>query len=763
MKKLYFTLFIIFATINSMAQSPSEKRRIEQQKKAMEEVQSGDNKEDNTKLKGSELRKSKIIDAVLNRSINSADFDILTSPESFKKYSAVVLAQSLIYVLDPAPYSYFKWSTISRRRVIIQDKAALEAFSIFYTSELSDYEITLTKPSGEKVKVSKNAALTESLESVKIPPFFTEFIGTLKKGVKLPIQGLEVGDIIDMKVAVYSPGNGYPLLSLVDFPPVVENLIGQYPIVIQRFGITVPDELSLNLMVLNNGPEPTKVKNEDGSRMYIISDSFNILSNREFFSFPRRNYPIFKFFYSVNVKGRNVDKINKPLTNDEIFKMNDIYGSLKNSYQYKYQSLLANGAINYVKNLKIPIGKQEEIVKNAFYYLRTNAFIKLDKTSFKYISARFPYSVTNGTINNLSAYDYLEAMKMVLNKFKIPYNDIIVTSRKEYRMKDVFHETEFSRGLKVNAKTPIYLFGINKNSHYNEVYSLFEGSEILVNRNNAKASRKSLDIVVETVPESSFDDNFIKEISHIKIDDNLENLQIQKHFEAKGICRYDYYDEAIYEKKYIKSDLQRVGREDEIVEEEIRSKMRREAAERAKKEELEAAKAKALKSFTELFEQQNFEIEKVSDLELLTDGRYDEEPLLAFKIKTEFKNLVAQAGPNLVVSIGMLIGSQMELKAEDTIRTFSICQNYKRTYKDEIHLQIPEGYKVEDLRMLKDNVDNGSMIFTTDAEVKDNVLIVRTTKVYKKLIDPKENWDNYINALEASYNFSQKKVVLKKI
>jgi hypothetical protein len=47
-------------------------------------------------------------------------------------------------------------------------------------------------------------------------------------------------------------------------------------------------------------------------------------------------------------------------------------------------------------------------------------------------------------------------------------------------------------------------------------------------------------------------------------------------------------------------------------------------------------------------------------------------------------------------------------------------------------------------------------------KVEGNQLLINTTKSYKKLDSPVEEWPEYLEFLDAAYDFTQQKVLFKK-
>ncbi len=52
--------------------------------------------------------------------------------------------------------------------------------------------------------------------------------------------------------------------------------------------------------------------------------------------------------------------------------------------------------------------------------------------------------------------------------------------------------------------------------------------------------------------------------------------------------------------------------------------------------------------------------------------------------------------------------------------------------------------------------------FTAKATIDGNIIRVNTSKKYKTLYASKDDWNKYIDFLEAAYEFSQKKIIIKK-
>ncbi|CAG0898473.1 unnamed protein product [Cyprideis torosa] len=122
-----------------------------------------------------------------------------------------------------------------------------------------------------------------------------------------------------------------------------------------------------------------------------------------------------------------------------------------------------------------------------------------------------------------------------------------------------------------------------------------------------------------------------------------------------------------------------------------------------------------------------------------------------------------KAGPNLIFDIGMLISGQIQLDPDEIEgRTKPIEMNSARTISNDISITIPEGLRVEGLDNLNFNVNNDAAAFISSATVEGNVIKITTNKVYKQEFLELESWPKLVEMLEAAYQFTQQKVVLKK-
>jgi flagellar hook assembly protein FlgD len=125
-------------------------------------------------------------------------------------------------------------------------------------------------------------------------------------------------------------------------------------------------------------------------------------------------------------------------------------------------------------------------------------------------------------------------------------------------------------------------------------------------------------------------------------------------------------------------------------------------------------------------------------------------------------DLVKKVGPNYAVELGKVIGAQVEVTQKEKQRDYNIWIDYAKEFQNIIKFQIPTGYKAEGLENFNFNVDNTAGAFVSKASLVGNQVIITTSKKYKANYLPKEEWNNLTACLDAAFNFTQKKLILKK-
>jgi hypothetical protein len=87
---------------------------------------------------------------------------------------------------------------------------------------------------------------------------------------------------------------------------------------------------------------------------------------------------------------------------------------------------------------------------------------------------------------------------------------------------------------------------------------------------------------------------------------------------------------------------------------------------------------------------------------------------------------------------------------------------YARTFIYTINILIPGGFEVKGLEKFNVNVTNSTGGFISTANVEGNKVVIKTKKYYAHNFEKAANWKDMTAFLEASYNFTQQKLLFKK-
>lgn len=139
-----------------------------------------------------------------------------------------------------------------------------------------------------------------------------------------------------------------------------------------------------------------------------------------------------------------------------------------------------------------------------------------------------------------------------------------------------------------------------------------------------------------------------------------------------------------------------------------------------------------------------------------------------FILETTFdgKDLVRKAGDNYLVSVGQLIGRQMELY-QDSKRTLPVEIDYPHSYDRIIKILLPNGVSVKNLEKFnmdfKTEVDGKTQAgFKSEFEQKPSEIVVRNSEYYNIVRYPVESFESYRAVINAAADFNKIVLILSK-
>jgi len=254
--------------------------------------------------------------------------------------------------------------------------------------------------------------------------------------------------------------------------------------------------------------------------------------------------------------------------------------------------------------------------------------------------------------------------------------------------------------------------------------------------------------------------NLYHTLINASLDASKVNLVIDKNTETKGFLRDDLNDDVLALTPYIESDYKNY--DGTSMWEGLDSKAEDKAIAdfNATKKEWKEEKPKMMKSLAET--EYGFKVSNYNNFRLLQDGRSYKKRNLQYSESFTLEDFTANAGEDLVVPLAKLIGEQIKIKKDERTRTLPIDARYARTLKWTIVFAIPAGYTVQGLDNLTRNINNETGSFISSARAEGSTLTIEVKKTYKAKNFEARQWPFLLDILDAGYNFSQAKIILKK-
>ena len=671
-----------------------------------------------------------------------ADFTTNTIPAGWEDQSAVIIAQKTTMYFDQK--TSFRLFGKNDRKVIITEKerrkiklldnSAVESFSELYfdvTDVDNGFDGKVIKADGKMEKLDLNRAIAVE-DSDDVPGIFRSYTQSgSKRYFKVPVNGLQPGDILDY---AYVANNDAVLRdNYMEFVPVYYQCHRPYSTMKQQFEIKLDRNTFLCSKSMNGAPE--FIEKEQGE--------FNVYSwedrNRE--KLKDQNFvneylllPMMKFqivFSSKENAGNlfigNRGELKTNFTPEEFGKkLGTMYAANNNGYN---NGLLAQVKYHLKKMDAFGI-KDDEFIKNCYYIIRHVCLMNdvgIGSGSFAYV------------------------FKKLMDDQKIPCNIMVTAANNLTALKDVIFRSELEWLVKVKDKhvfasnTMSNLYDIPPHVQGNTAYNLVLG--------------KTTTIEPATLPVATIQDNGLDYVMEASLDLATENLNVVSNQEYKGNSRDRQINTAMTYENFVPLDWKTYGGYDELDE---LPELRRDALnERITKYRKEGQRLKPLYMEKEL-KREYPDVVKYTAFRMLQDGRSFKKPELKYAEEFQLGDFVRHAGKSLLVSVPGLVSTQLQIKGDERTRQYDIDVRYARQIKWTINFAIPAGYNVYGLEDLQNKIDNETGSFISTASVQAGKLVIVVTKTYKQPRINKTSWAGMLQWIDAAYNFSQKKILLRK-
>jgi hypothetical protein len=680
----------------------------------------------------------------------------VTVPEKWKNESAIILLKYEFY--DYHKYGKnVTYTSAIRKRIKLQDAASVKEFSEFsfknkfysnkgqywYQKESTNYiGVRIIKPNGKEIEIDTEKE-----------------IKTLDKESKLAISTLEIGDVMDY---YYYSIENFRSKEEVGFDPVETPLGDVYPIVDFKLDFQTENDFFVNFNTYNGAPELKEIPTNKGNERKYELVTKDIEKNE----FPRWFYPLvelpcYKFQVYFARTGTFEQQAEAFLSDREKYVKKTV--TKEDIFEYYNKKFVSFGDTDLEK--KFLKGKtfanEEEKIREVYYYMRHEYFTQYIEAQAISEAKIFPaFYLYSSPIFFADERSFIRHFMSFLRKNDIDYDIIVGTTRDNGSIEDLLIQKNVNVLMRINTSKPFYL----------EYFTPFTSADQFnYNLENTKAyvlqvakGKKIVDAELVVLPATTFKDNVSSIFSNVKFNDDLSGLKVQRlsnfigHFketeQAEKLLFFDYLDED-FNKYGSKHPIDMVSNKKD----KARYQTEFEALKITYKEKQKEA---CKKSISEEFD---FEIDN-NTFSVKSSGRFGSKTPFSYQEDFEIKNnLIKKAGENYIVELGKMITAQVEIDKKEKDRKNNVYLAFPRTFENEITFEIPTGYAVSGIEKFNKSIVNETGEFVSKATISGNKVVVKTSKVYNNYFEPNINWNKMILFLDAAYQLTQEKILLKKI
>lgn len=681
--------------------------------------------------------------------------NVTNVPEKYKNESAVVIYKN-------ENYDYHKfgksvtYTSSTRKRIKLQDQAAVSEFSEFsfrdrfYSNKGFSMKrgtvtigIKIIKQDGKEIDIDVNKEAVKEDDAKKIA-----------------IPNLEIGDIIDFYYHSVEP-----FVSALEFgfDPVETTLGETYPVLDLKITFETENDFFVNFNSYNGAPALKKIETKKSSeRKYELVASDIPKNDFPRWFLPLVELPCYKFQVFFARSGKFEERADAFLPSKETEIKSTV--SKEDIFDYYNTKFYPSGNLADVNNFlkDKSFSSDEEKIKEIYYFTRHQFYTRYIEA---YVVAEskiitYPYELYESYPVFFSTEEqFIRYFMEYLKKNDIGYDIIVATGRENGPIKDMLIQRNARVLLKINTENPIYFGMFTPYSIPNQFDSEIENTDAYALK--VSNNKKVTDIEEIKLPASTHKQNASTININVTFDTNTNALDLKKETSLLGHNKsfeqsnklnfYDYVTEDYA--KYETTPLL-----DLVRNKKMKEKYKKEYDALLKK--MKDNQKESLKKATE--GEYNTKVDDFT-FEIINTGRYGQtQPLVykeAFKIKNDF---IKKAGANYIIEIGKLIDSQVEIEEKEHKRENNIYTVFPRSFNYHISFSIPEGYSISGIEKLNKTVENETGSFVSKATVKDNKLLLEATKQYYHSYEPVENWQKMIDFLDAAYQLTQEKILLKK-
>ncbi len=705
--------------------------------------------------------------------------------DTFKNESVVIARMLEESTYIPYGVNDYKVTIVFRAQYILKDISALSSFSTLYkNNDLKKYELKQIKPDGKVNTIYEYFDKNYPDDGYDRPEVDEE---DEKKPEEIPLEGLEIGDIIDYKYefTITTKNKDFRKLLLKNgkfdkVPAEVNNYFqykyllfknkfieNTYPIASSMVAIHVPAELELLQKSFNCDFKFTS-KSASGKTTYECPINLVSSYKSEDFSYNYLHLPIIKYAL-VQSSSEKQAWYPYQFTNTSISKEDIAALGMK-----MYQDKLYIPKYLYYLNTQIGSEAYKEVSLNAFFTSFLKTFTKKDKDKLSKLNKLHEYLTNNDKLNEKPFGDiaYAVIMARFCDKIGIKYQMMACLNKYDGEWKDLLSPYEITWGLYIPSKQKdIFITSYEEESNIYQRFGSLSGTELILI--NTKDPKHLLSTMV--YPEVPASENLYEQHSEIVLsEDSLYDYSFTNSYTIKGQQKYviSEYIKSQFDHERLRTPYKFFGlvnfddiynwKEFSSNEEWFEEYTRLDSSYRTYFKDYYSSRMLAF-----LYSEYNFNDIQLDSNRIRGEGDFVDNDSVTYGFKAYFKvkGLLENGSSDSVkiLHLGKLATEQYQISNyEVEKRKGDVYVSNLKEIRWVNTVDIPEGYTCINLEDFNILFENEAGIFKTTAEIKDGRIVFSVEKIYKSHFLPKDKWMEMVNFLHMAEKMYMKKLLLHK-
>lgn len=641
-----------------------------------------------------------------------------------------------------------------RRRLLLNDKFSIEQYSILYfrlSNELDAFSAKVIKKDGSQ----KNVELADAVRvenSNSVPDIFRSYtdqkISTTYRPsfYKIAVPDLEEGDVIEYEFRNINNRSYGSNPNYKEFTPVYYVCNRSMPVAKQIIEITTADEhYHLSYKTIKGAPNFT-LTSKNGSQVYRwVDEGRDKLQSVKYVS-TYTELPMMKFqvSYTKNTNNdlvwfKNDEELKKDMTPEELmekaktawFQPGKVQGSALNASSAVDIGDIESTILKALKKRGIKEAADDDYVRKAYYTIRSRTLY-----------------------NSWNDYTYARIFSDLLTEKKIDHEVIVTNNNHLTDLSKVTFTSELGWLIKYKDK-----FYCNPSEHLNpeELSSEFNGNVAARFNPDDKKGKFTIDRLPVT---DTLTNTLTVQLNSSLPDITQPVVTVDRTTEAKGSLKDVLIDDALALTPFMESDFKNY--DGAGLWEGLSSREEDKASEELTHQKKEWKEDKPLMMKEIANGQYNEHVYKYNSFRIMEDGRSYKKRTLKYIENFTLTEMTSNARDDIVLKLPSLIGSQTRIKKEDKTRSYPVNIKSASAITYYINFTVPAGYTLKGWEGLNKKTENDFASFTSRAKLENNVLYIQAREVFKKTNVEAANWPSIVVVLDAAYNFSQAKLLLKK-